>query len=51
MKKVTKISLLAAAMLVSGAASAYEAGDWIVRSGLVNVDPNDDSSNNPVPET
>ncbi len=45
MKKVTKISLLAAAMLVSGAASAYEAGDWIVRGGLVNVDPNDDSSN------
>lgn len=45
MKKVSKISLLAAAMLVSGAASAYEAGDWIVRGGLVNVDPNDDSSN------
>jgi outer membrane protein len=45
MRKVAKISLLAAAMLVSGAASAYEAGDWIVRGGLVNVDPNDDSSN------
>ena len=26
-------------------ASAYETGDWIVRGGLVNVDPNDDSSN------
>jgi outer membrane protein len=44
MKNVSKISLLAAAMLVSGAASAYEAGDWIVRGGVVMVDPNDDSS-------
>jgi outer membrane protein len=44
MKKVSKISLLAAAMLVSGAASAYEAGDWIVRGGVVMVDPNADSS-------
>jgi len=44
MKNVSKISLLAAAMLVSGAASAYEAGDWIVRGGVVMVDPNADSS-------
>ena len=44
MKKVSKISLLAAAMLVSGVAGAYEAGDWIVRGGVVMVDPNDDSS-------
>lgn len=44
MKKVSKLSVLAAAMLVSGAASAYEAGDWIVRGGVVMVDPNADSS-------
>ncbi|MBP6382491.1 MAG: outer membrane beta-barrel protein [Pseudomonadales bacterium] len=44
MTKVSKLGLLAAAMLVSGAASAYEAGDWIVRGGAVMVDPNDDSS-------
>jgi outer membrane protein len=44
MKRVSKISALAAAMLVSGAASAYEAGDWIVRGGVVMVDPNADSS-------
>jgi len=44
MKHVSKLTLLAAAMLVSGAASAWEAGDWIVRAGAVNVSPNDDSS-------
>lgn len=40
----TKLSVLAAALALSGAASAYEAGDWIVRTGAVNVDPDGDSS-------
>jgi outer membrane protein len=44
MNPASRLSLLAAALLVSGAASAYEAGDWIVRGGAVMVDPNDDSS-------
>jgi outer membrane protein len=39
------MSLLAAALLASAGASAYEAGDWIVRGGAVMVAPNDDSSN------
>jgi outer membrane protein len=40
----TKLTVLAAALALSGAASAYEAGDWIVRTGAVNVDPDGDSS-------
>jgi outer membrane protein len=39
------MSLLAAALLASAGASAYEAGDWIVRGGAVMVAPDDDSSN------
>lgn len=44
MKSLSKLSLLAAAVMVSGAASAYEAGDWIVRGGAVMVDPDESSS-------
>jgi outer membrane protein len=44
MRSVAKTTLLATAMLVSGVASAYEAGDWIVRGGAVTVNPDDDSS-------
>lgn len=44
MKNLSKLSLLAAAVMVSGAASAYEAGDWIVRGGAVMVDPDESSS-------
>lgn len=45
MRNIHRMSLLAAALLASAAASAYEAGDWIVRGGAVMVAPNDDSSN------
>ena len=39
------ISVVLAGSLLLGAASvtAYEAGDFIVRAGAANVDPNDDS--------
>jgi outer membrane protein len=45
MRNIHRMSLLAAALLASAGASAYEAGDWIVRGGAVMVAPNDDSSN------
>ena len=45
MRNIHRMSLMAAALLASAAASAYEAGDWIVRGGAVMVAPNDDSSN------
>jgi len=45
MRNIYRMSLLAAALLASAGASAYEAGDWIVRGGAVMVAPNDDSSN------
>lgn len=45
MRNIHRMSLLAAALLASAAASAYEAGDWVVRGGAVMVAPNDDSSN------
>ncbi len=37
----TSSKLLAASILVaaSGIAGAYEQGDWIVRAGIINVDP------------
>ena len=44
MKARTGMAAIAAAMMVSGAATAYEAGDWIVRSGAATVDPREDSS-------
>lgn len=44
MKTVFRLGLLAAGILAASAAGAYEAGDWIVRSGIVNVSPDDDSS-------
>jgi outer membrane protein len=44
MKRFSKLGLLAAATLVSGVAGAYDAGDWILRSGAVMVDPHEDSS-------
>lgn len=43
MHKIHRMGLLAAALVVSAGASAYEAGDWNVRSGAVMVAPNDDS--------
>ena len=45
MRNIHRMSLLAAALLASAGASAYEAGDWIVRGGAVMVAPDDDSSN------
>jgi outer membrane protein len=44
MRTVSKTALLAVALMASGVASAYEAGDWIVRSGAVMVDPDASSS-------
>ena len=45
MKKVLSVALAAA--LASGAmmAQAYEKGDFVLRLGAVNVDPDSDSSN------
>lgn len=43
MKRGTTTGALAAALLMSGSAGAYEAGDWIVRSGVATVSPNDAS--------
>lgn len=44
MQTIHRMGLLAAALAVSAGASAYEAGDFIVRSGAVMVAPDDDSS-------
>jgi outer membrane protein len=44
MKPIIKNALALAILVASGAASAYEAGDWVVRSGAVMVSPDDDSS-------
>lgn len=44
MRNIHRIGLVAAALVVSAGASAYESGDWIVRGGAVMVAPNDDSS-------
>ncbi len=38
-----RIASLLAALTVPAAASAYQAGDWLVKLRLANVDPNDDS--------
>ncbi len=43
MNSANRKLLAIAALLLPGAVSAYESGDWIVRSGIVNVSPNDDS--------
>lgn len=46
MKKVLKPLSLAAAIsaaMVSGHVAAYEAGDWIVRAGVTQVNPDEDS--------
>lgn len=47
MKHAMKMSCLAAAVLAATSlpAQAYEAGDWVVRGRIINVNPNDDSSN------
>ncbi len=39
----TKSIALIVAALLSGNAMAHQAGDWIVRAGVTNVAPNDDS--------
>lgn len=44
MRTHAKRGLIAAALLSCGMANAYETGDWIVRSGAVTVNPDDDSS-------
>lgn len=44
MRLFPRTALFIAAAAVSGVASAYEAGDWIVRGGAVMVDPHEDSS-------
>lgn len=44
MKTTTKLGSIAAMLVISASASAWEAGDWIVHGGAVRVDPNDDSS-------
>ena len=44
MDNTHRIGLVAAALMMSAGAAAYEAGDWIVRGGAVMVAPNDDSS-------
>lgn len=44
MKTVFRLALLAAGIVAASTAGAYEAGDWIVRGGIVNVSPDDDSS-------
>lgn len=44
MKTVFRLGLFAAAIVAASTAGAYEAGDWIVRGGVVNVSPDDDSS-------
>jgi outer membrane protein len=44
MKPIIRNAIAVAVLAASGAASAYEGGDWIVRGGAVMVNPNDDSS-------
>jgi len=44
MDNTHRIGLVAAALMMSAGAAAYEAGDRIVRGGAVMVTPNDDSS-------
>ena len=44
MKPIIKTVLAIAVCAASAGASAYETGDWIVRSGIVNVNPDEDSS-------
>mgnify|MGYP001555541095 CR=1 FL=1 len=41
MRHALTIAVIAAAMLSGGVAQAYDAGDWIVRVGASNVDPDD----------
>jgi outer membrane protein len=50
MKKALSLALLtAAATTASLGVQAHEAGDWIVRVGAINVNPNDDSDKIVVP--
>jgi outer membrane protein len=44
MKSVMHMSVAVAAVLAASVANAYEAGDWIVRSGAVMTDPHESSS-------
>ena len=44
MRNIHCVGLMAAALVASAGASAYEGGDWIVRGGAVMVAPDDDSS-------
>ncbi|KEI71658.1 OmpW/AlkL family protein [Endozoicomonas elysicola] len=43
--KSLSLAIISATALLSGAAQAYEAGDFIVRAGLVSVNPDVDSGN------
>ncbi len=51
MKKSLTLALLTAAVSVGsmGVHAAYEAGDWIVRVGAINVDPDEDSDSIVIP--
>ncbi|WP_422448256.1 MULTISPECIES: OmpW/AlkL family protein [unclassified Endozoicomonas] len=43
--KSLSLAIISATVLLSGAAQAYEAGDFIVRGGLASVNPDVDSGN------
>ncbi|RDV24750.1 outer membrane protein OmpW [Alteromonas aestuariivivens] len=45
MKHSTLSALIAATLFVAPAGFAYEKGDWLVRGGLTNVAPDDETSN------
>ena len=50
MRHALTIAVIAAAMLSGGVAQAYDAGDWIVRVGASNVDPDDPNGEINVPD-
>ena len=43
MKKQMIIALAAVAAMASGSAMAFEAGDWVFKAGITNVDPKQDN--------
>jgi outer membrane protein len=45
MKKSVFAAVMMTAMGLAAPAMAYEAGDWLVRGRVINVNPNDDSGN------